>query len=818
MNLSAIFDLIGGPPPVFEGNGWAAHCPAHADTKPSLRVAIAKDNGTLLLKCRAGCETNDVLEAMGLSSFADIGTVVEDVGRTSRKVNDTGEPVGMAEQARLAAHLHEAHERFMASAPDSLAVTYLANRFGIDRGQAGVLGVGVDDGSSDWALLGFDYNKVSRLVVPFRDFDGIPRYFQGRDLHGTAKAKWSGPSTPEEGSWSRYAFMEAGTGMDYVVVTEGPGDALASVGAGFDTVAIRGASMAPSMVDPMAEALTHRRIVLAGDNDDAGQTFNRKLGEGLTEKGMDVYVLQLPVGIGDVGEWFEADPAAFVDIFQKAVADAPSFASEVDPPKLDLTHLTTHQGLARYIQQWVDGDVLHAQGVGFFLWQAGAWRHEKLKIRSIAHEAADNLWEEYQEELETEKALLFKAGLLDEVAKLMKAHHPKKTASKMLRNAQDLNYVLTELAAMVDVPLDTFDSHHHLLSVANGTVDLRTGKLRPHRREDRITNRLDVDFDPDARADRWERFLVEVFPENPDLPDYIQRLTGYGITGSTREQCFVIHWGRGANGKSIFTDALADVFGQVTETTPFSTFETKASGGIPNDVAALRGARLVFASEGEVGVTMAEAMLKRLTGQDLVTARFMREEFFSFRPNFLIQMATNHKPSFRGQDEGLWRRVKLIPWVRYFAPEDRDHYLGEKLQAEREGILAWAVRGAVEWFANGIQDPPSVVDAIRNYKETSDALSGLIPDVLDATGDREDWVSGSDAFKLYERWADDEELPNKERWSRRAFYNAMEERGAEKIKRNVGVVLVGMKVAGPSPMANDSSTPTDSIFPKEPTT
>lgn len=196
---------------------------------------------------------------------------------------------------------------------------------------------------------------------------------------------------------------------------------------------------------------------------------------------------------------------------------------------------------------------------------------------------------------------------------------------------------------------------------------------------------------------------------------------------------------------------------------------------------------------------MAEAVLKRVTGRDMIAARFMRREFFEFAPTFLLLLATNYRPQFRGQDEGLWRRVKLIPFDRYFTPAERDHRLAERLIAdESAGILAWAVRGAAEWYAAGLGDPSTVVAGTRDYRATSDALAGFIGKA-DAewivTGDPDDRVSGAVLWEAYNAWADAEALPTRERWTRRTFWGSLEERGLARHKAADGIVLAGVKRA-----------------------
>ena len=393
--------------------------------------------------------------------------------------------------------------------------------------------------------------------------------------------------------------------------------------------------------------------------------------------------------------------------------------------------------------------------------------------------------------------------------------------ARQANSSRGIDAVLKELRALkgVAASLLDFDRHDHLLAMKNGVVDLRTGDLLDHDPDLLLSKRIDVAFDPAARAPRWERFLEEVFPKYPDLPAYMQRVVGYGITGSVDEQCFCVHYGTGANGKSVFLDCLTQVFRPITETTPFATFEMKPSGGIPNDLAALKGARLVMASEGEQGRPMAESVLKRVTGHDEVSARYLRQEYFSFRPSFLLNLASNFKPSFKGQDDGLWRRVKLIPWDRYFAPQERDHRLGSDLLKEKAGIVAWAVAGAVQWYAHGLQDPDVIKGGNTEYRETSDALAGFLGTEADPgvfVKERDSVTTLAVLWQHYGDWHDDEGLPAKDRWSRKAFCGALEERGLAKRKRSNGIVFEGARLTRQTDRVRDHDVHEDDVV-EEPT-
>jgi putative DNA primase/helicase len=779
-------------------DGYLALCPAHADSKPSLRLWYGED-GKVRLKCRAGCVPADVVRAAGLEWRHMFNA-------TGAGVTVPKEPpvmVGPGPIAALRMYVDAAALnlfRFMDAGAED-AQEYAERRFGITGEIASDLMLGYDSGREESTLGELrspSFRRYPRLTVPLRGFDGVVRGLQGRDLSGECPGRWVSLRNPEGARWAPYGVFHGQGGYGVTIVSEGPGDGLSVVPVGYDAVAIRGAALAgvPELLAELADGLRGTQVIAAGDADRAGQYFNRALAEGLAPFGIPVYALPIPAGVADVTAWRESDPVAFPEALHAAVKAASrvqeSHVVAAEQRSAEITDRTgadvvsRDQGIeaarllsglidrygesdamnAHALVAWTDGRIKYSPSLGFMVWNGRTWECSTVKVRQEIHRMG---------------------------AALVLAGETQKARGFTMTTRIDA--LMTELRSVptVHVAADAFDAANHLLSFTNGTVDLRTGALRPHDQRDLITQALDIRYIADAQAPRWESFLGEIFPGMPEMVPYIQRLVGYGITGCTDEQCFAVLWGKGANGKSVFTDTLTSVFRTLTKTTGFATFEEKPNGGIPNDIAALRNARMVMASEGEAGKPMSESVLKRATGKEMMSARFLRKEFFEFKPRFLIMLATNHKPRFKGQDEGLWRRVRLIPFTRWFAPAERDYDLDRKLLAEAEGIAAWAVRGAVDWYRGGLRDPEIVTAAGREYKETSDALAGFFPGILERGTDA-DQILGSDAFGHYLEWCEAENLPQKERWTRRAFYTAMEERGAWRKSVNKGVALMGLRL------------------------
>jgi putative DNA primase/helicase len=293
-----------------------------------------------------------------------------------------------------------------------------------------------------------------------------------------------------------------------------------------------------------------------------------------------------------------------------------------------------------------------------------------------------------------------------------------------------------------------FDRDPFLLTVRNGTLELRSGQLRPPCSEDLITRATRIMYDPEAQCPRWLQFLGEIFSMDVDLIDFIQRAVGYSLTGDTREQCLFILYGNGANGKSTFLEIVRMLLGPHATTTPFATFMVQRNVGAPrNDLAALVGARLVLASEAGQDAGFDEAVVKQVTGQDMISSRFLYGEFFEYKPQFKIWLATNYKPVIRGGEDAIWRRLRLIPFNEQFKGARKDSLLLDKLRAELPGILAWAVRGCLDWRMNGLGIPPIVNSATTEYRDESDQVGRFVSEQC-LIGERFT-VSGKNLYQAY---------------------------------------------------------------------
>ncbi|MBS0207203.1 MAG: hypothetical protein JSS49_30370 [Planctomycetes bacterium] len=312
-----------------------------------------------------------------------------------------------------------------------------------------------------------------------------------------------------------------------------------------------------------------------------------------------------------------------------------------------------------------------------------------------------------------------------------------------------------------------FDTDPMLFNCPNGTIDLRTGKLRKHRREDFITKLCPTPFDPKAKAPRWEEALGKIFDDDEDLIGFMQRFFGLCLTGLVTEQVIVIFVGTGSNGKSLILVTLLSLLG--TDYAIKARDEILVHRGThthPTAMADLRGIRLAVVMETDAGDRFSEATLKAVTGGDPIRARRMYEDFSEFIPTHKFLLCTNHKPAVDATDHAFWRRILLLPFnVCFWKAGDpgnagkklskrlkADPELGEKLAAEAEGILAWCVRGCLEWQKHGLGTTNAVTTATESYRREQDALSRFIEEVCEVS--RSLRVASSSIYQKYERWCD----------------------------------------------------------------
>lgn len=321
---------------------------------------------------------------------------------------------------------------------------------------------------------------------------------------------------------------------------------------------------------------------------------------------------------------------------------------------------------------------------------------------------------------------------------------------------------------------DDFDADPWLLNVANGTIDLRTGELRPHRASDAISKRLDVAFDPDATCPRWLAFLAEIMAGKADLVTFLQRAVGYALTGLTREQVFFVLHGTGSNGKSVLLKVLGAMLGDYASMASMDTFMQKERETISNDIARLHGVRFVSATESEQQRSLAEALIKSLTGGDKIVARFLHREFFEFSPRFKIFLATNYLPRIRGSEHAIWRRIRLLPFTVEIPDAQQDKDLPIKLAEEYPGILAWAVEGCRLWQTEGLGLPDDVKVAIESYRSSMDVVGGFIAERCELGPTLT--VTSSSIYEAYKGWA---QRTGERVMSQKALGMALRERGFE---------------------------------------
>lgn len=382
--------------------------------------------------------------------------------------------------------------------------------------------------------------------------------------------------------------------------------------------------------------------------------------------------------------------------------------------------------------RWVD------EWQKWLVWDGRRWAIDKsCKVEDFAKRTAREIWTEFTtfaqdcaDAKEVNRALAFCKGS---------------------NNRGRLDAMLKVARSEPGIPKisESLDCDHLKLNCLNGTLDLRTRELTPHNREDYHTKLAGVAYDPDAICIRWGRFIHEIFEGSEELQSYVRRLAGYTLIGSIDEHILPILYGTGENGKTVFLQTMLSLFGDYGY--PGSSgMLTPVRNSHPTELTDLYRRRFVTTSETEQGRYLAESLVKSLTGEQYIKARRMREDFWVFEATHTVWMATNHKPRVRGQDRGIWRRLKLIPFNYCVPPEQRDPTLLDSLRDELPGILNWALDGLAEYREHGLLEPSAVTNATAEYRQEMDAIQQFIDECCEVRDDYQ--VTTKELFNAFQEW------------------------------------------------------------------
>ncbi len=425
----------------------------------------------------------------------------------------------------------------------------------------------------------------------------------------------------------------------------------------------------------------------------------------------------------------------------------------------ELEHLTD-LGNARRLVALHGHDLRYCFQLGWLCWDGTRW--VKDHVGEVERRAKQVIRFMYEEAARCEEETLRKAIAI----------HAKKSESEQRIKAM---VSLAKSEPGIPATIDQLDRDRWAFNVLNGTLDLRSGRLREHRREDLITMLAPVEYDPEATCPTFDSFLGRIFSQNQHLISFVQRAIGYALTGDVSEQVLFFFHGPGSNGKSTLINAVLSTHGNYYAAIAApGLLMMKRNENHPTELADLWGKRFIASVEVDQGKRFAEVLLKQVTGGDPLKGRFMRKDFFQFWPTHKIFIAGNHKPIIRGTDGAIWRRIHLVPFTVTIPDDEQDKKLPEKLESEKRGILAWAVTGCIAWQRDGLGTPEDVKLATAQYRAGMDTIGRFLEECCEINPEAESTVK--ELYQAYTQWCQESgEKPT----TKNEFSQLMEERGFE---------------------------------------
>jgi putative DNA primase/helicase len=608
-------------------------------------------------------------------------------------------------------------------------------------------------------------DKSGRItaIYEYRDAAGtvlyeVCRYFP-KDFRQRVPQAGGGYSWKMEGVprvWYRLPQLVQGlTAGKVVFVCEGEKDANALAELGLTATSLAGGASFTSSKHWASVAVEYFRgakVVLLPDNDAPGRAHMERIAARLTPLASWVRTVVLP-GLeekSDVSDWLDAggDVAALKALVAGVAVSTPVIAPQEsgpdEPPpqeSSDAKYRRTHFGNRDRFVDAVRDDVRYVAAFkAWYRWDGARFAPD------------DALWVEQRAQAVI-RALTDEAIATDDPDQRRHLFQWAAKCESMGAVQQILDLAQSD-PALARTPQD-WDADPDVLNVQNGVIDLRTGVLRPHSRADNITKLVPVMYDPAATCPRWEAFLARVVPDVA-VRTMLRIAVGYSLTGHTREECLFLLWGTGRNGKSTFFETIRLIAGDYAVQSDFNTFletgSVASNGAARGDLARLHGGRLVTTSEASEGKRLNESVIKSITGGDTITARQLYAKEFEFTPLFTLWMAANHRPTIRGTDDGIWRRMRLVPFTVQIPEAEVDRTLKDALRTELPGILAWAVSGAMQWYAEGLPFPDAVRAATAAYREESDTIGEFLDDCCERLAEAK--TATTDLYKAYKSWCE----------------------------------------------------------------
>lgn len=416
----------------------------------------------------------------------------------------------------------------------------------------------------------------------------------------------------------------------------------------------------------------------------------------------------------------------------------------------------------------------------FYIYDGMKWKiDDKGSIRKLIDEMIESIKDE---------KIIHGDDVTEEEAREFFQKYYKKT-----RGTQAKKNIMNELMHRRPATPDDFDRDDMLINVANGYIDLTSRELYKHDINKMFSQITNTDYTEKMQPAVWLDFLNDIFAGDQKVIRYIQKALGYSLTGSTREQIMFILFGKGRNGKSIFVEVISEILGDYSNNMQAKSLMVKKNDNVNTDIARLSKARFVTSSEPNEGFRFDEGLIKQLTGGDKVTARFLYAEEFEYTPKFKIWVSTNHKPIIRGTDDGIWRRLVLIPFDVQIPEEKVDKDLKYKLLREAPAILNWMAEGAYMWMQEGLAMPEKLKEASKAYRNEMDVIEQFIEDECKRVDDAK--VKANELYELYKRWANDN---GNYKMSNKDFGIKMKEKFKYK-KTNSGMFYFGLKIPSKYP-------------------